>query len=205
MEEISSSPRLWWQLQSRIAAQKTQREKRRFFAWSWVTSAAFGALAIVFAVGAGTWFYNSRETETAFVPEQKIVIGGQDEIKPTHFKDETITPPVIEAPTAPSKISRAKSEKKSQGFLPKFNSARLQAAQSKPQKINRVKTEAATDFIALSYLPATESGQIVRVKVPRSMMVSLGVTTNTERNAELVNAEVIIADDGGARAIRFLK
>jgi hypothetical protein len=72
-------------------------------------------------------------------------------------------------------------------------------------KPDQLKTEVATNFIPLSYLPATESGQIIRVKVPRSMMVSLGVTTNTERGAELVNAEVVVADDGGARAIRFLK
>jgi spore germination protein GerM len=72
------------------------------------------------------------------------------------------------------------------------------------KKTTSPKAEIATDFIALSYLPATESGQIVRVKVPRSMLVSLGVTTNVEKPSELVNAEVIVGDDGGTRAIRFL-
>ena len=54
-------------------------------------------------------------------------------------------------------------------------------------------------------MPATESGQILSVKVPRSMMVALGVTTNAERNSEMVKAEVIVGDDGAARAIRFMK
>ena len=65
--------------------------------------------------------------------------------------------------------------------------------------------ETKTDFIALSYAANTDSGQIVRVKVPRSMMVSLGVTTNTEKSSELVTAEVILGDDGAARAIRFVQ
>jgi hypothetical protein len=36
------------------------------------------------------------------------------------------------------------------------------------------------------------------------MMVSLGVSTNVERSKELISAEVIVGDDGAARAIRFL-
>ena len=65
--------------------------------------------------------------------------------------------------------------------------------------------ETKTDFIALSYAANTESGQIVRVKVPSAMMVSLGVKANVENGSELVNAEVIIGDDGLARAIRFIR
>ena len=65
--------------------------------------------------------------------------------------------------------------------------------------------ETKTDFIALSYAADTESGQIVRVKVPSSMMVSLGVATNVEKESKMVNAEVVIGDDGLARAIRFIR
>jgi len=45
----------------------------------------------------------------------------------------------------------------------------------------------------------------VRVKVPSSMMVSLGVATTVEKESELVSAEVVIGDDGLARAIRFIR
>jgi len=57
----------------------------------------------------------------------------------------------------------------------------------------------------LSYAANTDSGQIVRVKVPRSMMVSLGLKSNVEKESELVSAEVVIGDDGAARAIRFIR
>lgn len=204
-EEIADSPRLWWQLQSRLAAQKTQREKRRFFAWNWLTAISFGALSIVFAIGAGLWIYNPGQTDIAVVPEQETVIAERSEIKTTNQEDETITLPISARPMAQPKISPPKLGKKSPKPLPKSNLKRIQPTPEKSLKASQLKTEVATNFIPLSYLPATESGQIVRVKVPRSMMVSLGVTTDTARNAELVNAEVIIADDGGARAIRFLK
>jgi hypothetical protein len=67
------------------------------------------------------------------------------------------------------------------------------------------KEKIKTDFIALSYSSAAESGQILNVKVPRSMMVALGVTSNVENISELVNAEVVMGDDGLARAIRFVQ
>lgn len=204
-EEIAASPRLWWQLQSRIIDQKTQRQKRRFFAWSRFAATAFGALAIVFGVFVGAWFYNSGQPQIAIVPEQKPIAVRQNESQQPQLTDEAIKPAVNDESAERPKISAVKAFKKSSKSPVKSDFNPVRATPKKPLKTNQLKTEVATNFIPLSYLPVTESGQVVRVKVPRSMMVSLGVTTNTERSAELVNAEVIIADDGGARAIRFLQ
>jgi hypothetical protein len=71
----------------------------------------------------------------------------------------------------------------------------------KPVVTNEVKT----DFIALSYARDPDSGQIVRVRVPSSMMVSLGLVTSVKQPAELVDAEVLVGDDGLTRAIRFIR
>ena len=76
---------------------------------------------------------------------------------------------------------------------------------SKSESPTAPREETKTDFIALSYAAETDSGQIVRVKVPSSMMVSLGVKTTVEKESELVSAEVVIGDDGMARAIRFIR
>ena len=43
------------------------------------------------------------------------------------------------------------------------------------------KEEIKTEFIALSYARDPESGQIVRVKVPSSMMVSLGLVASVQK------------------------
>lgn len=200
-KQIADSPRLWWHLQSRIATENAQRQKRRFFFWNRLAATSFGVLALVFGIGIGTWFYNSGQKQTASVPEQKTSVLREKEITPAQSEAETAAPVVNSEPAVQPKTLIVKSEKKS----PKLHLIRERVKPKESVKTSQIKTEVATNFIPLSYLPAGESGQIVRVKVPRSMMVSLGVTTNTERSSELVNAEVVIADDGGARAIRFLK
>ena len=104
------------------------------------------------------------------------------------------------------------SKKESSKNIVPIKSSKIESVvkQPKTRKSNEeikqeVKTESKTDFIALSYSSATDSGQIVRVKVPSSMMVSLGVTTEAEQESKFVNAEVVIGDDGMARAIRFIR
>ncbi len=92
--------------------------------------------------------------------------------------------------------------------------ANYRPAAKRPQnKISRspITTEAAevvTDFLPLTYLSETsaaDSGHVVRVEVPRTMMASMGVPTNRERKTEFVKADVVISDDGLATAIRFVQ
>lgn len=68
--------------------------------------------------------------------------------------------------------------------------------------------EVATDFLPLTFLTdsaAQESGHVVRVRVPRSALIAFGVPMNVDRVGELIIAEVVIGDDGLARAIRFIQ
>lgn len=65
-----------------------------------------------------------------------------------------------------------------------------------------------TDFIPLTYLTrstAIESGQVMRVKMPVSTFIALGVPINNQHADELVNAELVVGDDGVMRAVRLLK
>lgn len=73
---------------------------------------------------------------------------------------------------------------------------------------NHVNREIATDFMPLGYLNAStfqEGGQIVRVELPRSTLVSFGLPVNMDRYHEKVKADVFIGVDGLAHAIRFVK
>lgn len=66
----------------------------------------------------------------------------------------------------------------------------------------------AASFVALSYADGSypmESGQVVRVRVPRAALASLGFPVNEELLAESVNADVVFGEDGIARAIRFVR
>lgn len=204
VDEIANSPRLWWQVQSRIHEEKARHEKRRFFVWRW-QFAATGALAIlVLAIGAFLISNPAKQEIAAVQSEKTAAIVEQKIDSPSEIKPGTTNQ---KAPITEQKKSTIKAERKLMQMALKLKPASSFIAQRKPLQTKKPvpqKAEIATDFIALSYLPATESGQIVRVKVPRSMLVSLGVTTNVGKPSELVNAEVIVGDDGGTRAIRFL-
>ena len=74
--------------------------------------------------------------------------------------------------------------------------------------VNYNETEIATGFMPLGYftqLNLEEGGQLVRVEVSRSAMMSLGLPVNMERYGERVKADVLLGSDGLARAIRFVQ
>jgi hypothetical protein len=68
--------------------------------------------------------------------------------------------------------------------------------------------EVATDFFPLVQGSASEpleSGQLIRVQMPRSALASFGLPINYERANVPVKADVLLAEDGSARAIRFVR
>lgn len=68
--------------------------------------------------------------------------------------------------------------------------------------------EIATDFIPLMNtdgLTQLDSGQVMRVELPRSALMSFGLPMNMERANERIKADVIVGGDGLARAIRFVR
>ena len=68
--------------------------------------------------------------------------------------------------------------------------------------------EIATDFIPLvqgGQFGQAEGGHLVRVELPRSAMASFGLPVNYERADGRVKADVLLGDDGIARAIRFVR
>jgi hypothetical protein len=54
-------------------------------------------------------------------------------------------------------------------------------------------------------LAQLDSGQVMRVELPRSALMSFGLPMNMERANERIKADVIVGDDGLARAIRFVR
>jgi hypothetical protein len=72
-----------------------------------------------------------------------------------------------------------------------------------------LETESVTEFIPLvGGAPGAtplESGQLVRVQLPRAALAPLGLPLNAERGNEPVQADVLLGNDGLARAIRFVR
>ncbi len=214
LDEIAGSPRLWWNVRNRIETEKARREKRWFFGFC-PQKLVFGALAIVLCFGLAVLVLNFRNDSNSITAQQNPFQDPVEEIaqKPENSpvispKIDSKIPEILKDPAAekvpvrnikPKTIFAAKNRNIE-------NSAKRAGKSSNKEVSPKNETEETkTDFIALSYVAATDSGQIVRVKVPSSMMVSLGVKTNLEKESELVSAEVVIGDDGLARAIRFIR
>lgn len=218
-EEIADAPQLWRKLQASIGEEKARRAEKRvwiFSGWNWRAAAlAFGALAIVSIFAASILISNSAQTEVAEISQESEIIAPTERLEASPAENKTEERQSTEAmkPLASSssktaerkKLSVTHEDKTATKPAAKFGAARVQTIARKARRIDETEMKAATEFIALSYLPESESGQIVSVKVPRSMMVALGVTTDTRRSAELVKAEIVLGDDGAARAIRFIK
>jgi HAMP domain-containing protein len=69
-------------------------------------------------------------------------------------------------------------------------------------------SEIATDFIPLTSreaLAQMDGGQVIRVELPRSALMSFGLPMDMERATERIKADVVVGNDGLARAIRFVR
>lgn len=68
--------------------------------------------------------------------------------------------------------------------------------------------EVATEFLPLTYTAdptVPESRHVVHVRIPRTALIAFGFPMNVERSGESIRADVVIGDDGLARAIRFIQ
>ncbi len=68
--------------------------------------------------------------------------------------------------------------------------------------------EIATEFIPLmnrEALAQRDGGQVMRVELPRSALMSFGLPTDMERATQRIKADVVVGNDGLARAIRFVR
>ncbi len=73
---------------------------------------------------------------------------------------------------------------------------------------NNVEHEVATYFMPIGFagpINPQDGGELVRVELSRSAMLSLGLPVNMDRFGQSVKADVLLGSDGLARAIRFVQ
>lgn len=69
-------------------------------------------------------------------------------------------------------------------------------------------SEYVTDFFPLAYggdQKPMQSGELIRVQMPRSALIAFGLPVNIERADVPVEADLLIGEDGLTRAIRFVR
>jgi hypothetical protein len=65
--------------------------------------------------------------------------------------------------------------------------------------------EITTEFIQLAGFAQSEGVHLVRVELPRSALASFGIPVNADSAGGRVKADVLLGEDGTARAIRFVR
>lgn len=132
-------------------------------------------------------------------------------INPTPSPMTSPTPVSIETNLAPSEAPEANEETVSLTIRdpkPSPRRKRLLKESDYPQpEPYGDRREIVTQFYPInqtSELIPLEGGQIVRVKMPRTNLVPLGIPVNQERVDETVLADVLVSNDGLARAIRLV-
>ena len=190
-----------------LVAQATARQ------WSWVRTLAVASLAAAASLA-------------LFV----LVRPGAPQSAPT--QNAMIEPPpgAIGVPAAPTIVQGTLSEGVEEDigpsptpnevrgttprptFMPRpraVNASYNRGGLSRPaQALDARAQEVATEFIPLvqagPYTQA-EEGHLVRVELPRSALASFGLPVNAEATGGRVKADVLMGQDGVARAIRFVR
>ncbi len=172
--------------------------------WSWAKTIAVASMA---AAASLALFVLVRPDASQSVPARQVMIveppnnstGGPP--APTVAQNgshESVEPEVLTPRPAYVPRARAANASYNRGNRPPRPA---QAADARAQEV-------ATEFIPLihagQYAPA-EEGHLVRVEVPRSALVSFGLPVNAEAPGGSVKADVLMGQDGIARAIRFVR
>jgi hypothetical protein len=93
------------------------------------------------------------------------------------------------------------------GYNP--SGGRRQQTQRGTSRGPRPAEEVVTEFIPLGhgdyYLASVDAGQVLRVELPRSALSSIGMPVSADRASERIKADVLVGEDGVARAIRFVR
>lgn len=87
-------------------------------------------------------------------------------------------------------------------YSPSVNSRAQTPRRERPDE------EVVTEFIPLGnsdYLASDDARQVGRVELPRSALSSIGLPVSADRAGERIKADVLLGEDGLARAIRFVR
>ncbi len=88
------------------------------------------------------------------------------------------------------------------------NSTRDASSNERPATESAGTREITTEFIPLMQdagFSQSEGVHLVRVELPRSALSSFGIPVNAEQSGGRVKADVLLGEDGTARAIRFVR
>ena len=173
--------------------------KRRLSRWALAAAAAILALASIPVVG---WLMSAS-------PQPPTVAGSNTSPSPApDGKQGSVAGSNINATEPAVAINNGSAHKTANENTRRGNSGRERKVIARAHSTRKASgNEAVTDFIPLTYLSdrtAIGSGTVVRVNMRRSTLMALGLPMNVDRAGEMIKADLVVSDDGLARAIRIV-
>ena len=210
MESESASARVEQQLleafrrHTSLVPQTRPAHRNRY----WLLAAA-AVLVIAFGIVGMKWGYDERsQTAIDSTHDTAAPAPSKSPIATNEHRIQEPTPKPTQAVYRPRRKQSVPSSRKRFSGASETTIAKGQSGLTNtPEERNSEESEVTTQFLPLSYtspINLQDGGQLVRVEMPRSAMVSLGLPVNMERYGEKVKADVLISADGLARAIRFV-
>ena len=180
-----------------VPARTARRSPGTLWLYAAASVAAIALIVTLLALAA------SRARDTQPAPQKAVNQGPSipDEPRPSSLKPEVLpsTKTGAVALNAPERRPGSTDRMRSVGrSKPPANDPNARAAVA----------EIATEFIPLmnrEALAQMDGGQIMRVELPRSALMSFGLPMDMERATERIKADVVVGNDGLARAIRFVR
>lgn len=167
---------------------------RRNLGW-WTAAAVAVAAAIVFAVMLPFWRGAPAKDPRPSVAVKAPPVETPEVVRPDVDK------PVPAADNSPDKSSNAPAgggSRRKRSFRDTVTAGTSET----------VASNVSNEYVPLTYLAsatAIDTGTIVRVQLSRAALVRLGLPVSAEGSSDSVRAEVVIGDDGVARAIRLVQ
>jgi hypothetical protein len=173
--------------------------------WRYWGGALAAMLLVSFAIGAVRFRAVRHDTGISPRPGPQKLLTGMTMVETPDANTLSLAPPEETKKPSGHKVSRSNTGPR------RLRPARRETkgAQTTGATVaGNYGSEIATEFLPLGYgsaLSLQDGGQIVRVEVPRSTLVSFGLPVNTARVGQRVKADLLLGVDGSARAIRFVQ
>ena len=199
IDDITASPTLWWNIQRSVRDEKAAAKMpwppvKTFRRWLMIGVPTIAAVAVVTAIF--VFRPALSPTETAGLQQNGLSV--VTKVSPTNAPEQAL-PVTLSTNGDDPELPKTPAKTVAKGTI------RRAEARSKNSAVAVEKADIKSEFIALTYARNPESGQLVRVRVPSEMMVTLGLVNSVEKPTSMVDAEVVIGDDGQTHAIRFIR
>lgn len=202
IERMISAPQLFNSVKAKIRTEKPAPKAGRMFVFPvWSRSRiglAFGVLAILLVSVTGLiGVVTRRPSLTAGVTASDVSLPAAPRKSPEFYQPNEVQSPHRDVAQRTN-------------FKEKSLALRKSAAKTDLAKRSRpAAREEEEAFYPLTFTgdpeDAKNDAQIIRVELPRSSLIALGVTPPTENQAENIKTELLIGSDGVTRGIRFVK